>query len=79
MKRLFTIMMVIAIAMIPVASISSAAETDVEVYEIDTSSNENISDNNVVRGETGTYWSFAKSSEKKYFSTKRATKVSADY
>lgn len=77
MKKLIIFMLVVAIAMIPLTDTSKAEEKNTN--ESNVLSDAEISDDNIAFGEVGAFWTFVKDSEKKYYATSRAKKVSADY
>ena len=79
MKKVITIIFIITMLMVPMTVISCAEEETIYENESEVLSDTEISEDNVIMGEVGSFWTFAKTDEKKYYSTSRAKKVSADY
>ena len=65
MKKVITIIFIITMLMVPMTVISCAEEETIYENESEVLSDTEISEDNVIMGEVGSFWTFAKTDEKK--------------
>ena len=65
MKKVITIIFIITMLMVPMTVISCAEEETIYEKESEVLSDTEISEDNVIMGEVGSFWTFAKTDEKK--------------